>query len=97
MDRLFKDLDEIPVSTSQPTKEDSTLDSVNELKNKLSLVIEKVKSLKQEKTTLEQRVRQLESRLAEKDEELRAVSSDKLSIRDQITDLLNELETIETN
>ncbi|MFC1549245.1 hypothetical protein ACFL4R_00005, partial [Nitrospirota bacterium] len=62
-----------------------------------SLVIEKVKSLKQEKASLETRVQELEKRLAEMDEEIRMVSSDKLSIKDQITDLLNELETIETS
>lgn len=97
MDKLFKDMEEETGNSSQANKEVSRLDSVKELNNKLALVIDKVKSLKQEKTNLEERVRELESRLAEKDEELRTVSSDKLSIKDQITDLLNELETIEAN
>jgi chromosome segregation ATPase len=96
MDKLFKDLGEEPKPKSQAKKEDPGLDSISELKNKLALVIEKVKSLKQEKADLETRVRELESLLDDRDEELRMVSSDKLSIKDQIADLLNELETIET-
>lgn len=96
MDKLFKDLDDEP--TTVPAEKESThLDSISELKGKLALVIEKVKSLKEEKTRLEARVHELESYLTEKDEELRMASSDKISIRDQITDLLNELEAIETN
>ena len=72
------------------------MDSIKELQGKLALVIEKVKSLKNEKSRLEVRVTELESTLAEKDDELRTLSSDKLSIKDQITELLNELEAIET-
>ena len=97
MDDLFKNMNEEPATRSQARKEVANLDSISELKNKLALVIEKVKTLKQEKTNLETRVMELESRLAEKDEELSMASSDKLSIKDQITVLLNELETIETN
>jgi uncharacterized coiled-coil protein SlyX len=52
--------------------------------------------LKEDNTTLEARVRELESRLAEKEDELRLLSSEKSNIREQISDLLNELETIET-
>ena len=97
MDKLFKDINEEPDTKSQSRKEGSKLDSISGLKSKLGLVIEKVKSLKQEKTNLETRVMELESRLTEKDEELSMASSDKLTIKDQITVLLNELETIETN
>lgn len=72
------------------------MDSISELKDNLALVIDKVKSLKEEKARLEARVRELESHLTERDEELQMASSDKITIRDQITDLLNELEAIET-
>jgi chromosome segregation ATPase len=97
MEKLFKDMDKEPDTSSQSKKEDSGLDSIRELKNKLALVIEKVKTLKQEKASLETRVQELEHRLEDKEKELQMVSSDKLSIKDQITDLLNELDTIEAN
>lgn len=77
-------------------KEDKPLDSVNDLRNKLALVIEKVKLLKDEKSKLEVRVQELESQLALKEKEVREIAFDKVSIKDQINDLLNELETIET-
>ena len=99
MGKLFKDLEEEPtVSAKKPAagKESASLDSIKELQGKLTLVIDKVKSLKNEKSRLEARVVELESALAERDEELKAFSSDKLNIKDQITDLLNELESIET-
>ena len=91
MPSLFDDMDDAP-ETGSP-KEDASMDSVTELKNKMALVIEKVKTLKEDKTRLEARVQELEGMLAAKDSEL---SFDKDSIKDQINDLLNELETIET-
>jgi len=95
MDKLFKDMNEEPDTSVQ--RESSQLDSISELKAKLALVIDKVKSLKEENTSLSARVRELESYLTEKDEELRMASYDKVTIRDQINDLLNELESIETS
>ena len=101
MGMLFKDLEE--EEKTQPdlnkkaaSKEVSPMDPVNDLKNKLALVIDKVKSLKDEKLRLETKVQELEGLLKAKEDELLTVSSDKINIKDQITELLDELEAIET-
>ncbi len=100
MGMLFNDLED----NAQPDlidkaapKEVLPVDSINDLKSKLSLVIDKVKSLKDEKLRLEVKVNELEELLKTKDEEIMLVSSDKINIKDQITELLNELEAIETS
>lgn len=72
------------------------VDRLKDLESKIANAIDKVKSLKQENAALQARVRELEGTIAEKDAELRDVSSEKTVIRDQILDLLDELESIET-
>lgn len=113
MGMLFKDLEEEqtpakpkahakhPAKQATPQmqvkKEDGALDPIVELKGKLALVIEKVKSLKEEKIRLESRVLELEGMLSKKDAEIKAASMDKHNIREQINELLNELESIQLN
>jgi predicted nuclease with TOPRIM domain len=85
--------DGAPASGNQ---EEVPVDRLKDLETKISNAIEKVKSLKQENTALQSRVRELEDLVAEKDAELRDISSEKSLIKGQILDLLDELETIET-
>lgn len=92
----MRDTDAAALS-KQAKKEDGALDPIIELKSKLALVIEKVKSLKDEKARLENRVQELEGLLAKKDGEIEAASMDKHNIKEQINDLLNELESIQLN
>lgn len=100
MGKLFKDLEDEAqpdlIDKAAP-KEVLPVDSISDLKNKLSLVIDKVKSLKDEKTRLEAKVEELEGLLKSKEDELIEASSDKINIKDQISELLDELEAIETS
>lgn len=65
------------------------------VEEKIALVIEKVKSLKQEKSVLETRNMELEQALLAKEEEIGRLASEKTAIKDQIEHLLRELETFE--
>ena len=78
MPSLFDDMDDAP-ETGSPM-EDASMDSVAELKNKMVLVIEKVKTLKEDKTRLEARVEELEGMLAAQDAQMKDVGFDKDSI-----------------
>lgn len=80
------------------------MERLKDLDVKIASAINKVKQLKEEKTLLESQVSALQKKLAEtedrllqKDEEIRLISSEKLTIKDQIEDLLNELESIEVS
>lgn len=71
---------------------------MNRLKNldeKIASAVNKVKALKEEKTVLERKIRELEALLNEKNQEIESLSSEKTAIKNQIEDLLNELETLE--
>ncbi|MGD0283830.1 MAG: hypothetical protein ABSB95_15895 [Dissulfurispiraceae bacterium] len=62
---------------------------------KITYAVEKIKILKEEKTSLEKRVEELESILKSKDEEIDKLLVEKTSIKTSIEDLFNELESIE--
>jgi chromosome segregation ATPase len=94
MNRLFDDISSEETVTPK-NKEDSSLERLRELDEKIANAINKVKTLKEEKATLTRKVGELESVLIEKDEIIRSLSSEKTVIRDQISDLLDELENIE--
>ncbi|HYA26583.1 MAG TPA: hypothetical protein VEE82_01160 [Thermodesulfovibrionales bacterium] len=71
---------------------------MNRLKNldeKIAGAVNKVKALKEEKNLLERKIRELEALLDEKNREVERLSSEKSAIKDQIEDLLNELETVD--
>lgn len=76
-------------------KEEQPLDRLKDLDEKISNAVSKVKALKEEKAVLERRIRELEAQLNKKDEEIEKLSSEKNGIKNQIEDLLNELETLE--
>lgn len=71
------------------------MERLKDLDTKIAEAIGKVKALKEENAALEARVRELESILLKKEKELRSLSSEKVTIKDQIAELLNELESIE--
>lgn len=76
-------------------KEEAQLDRLKGLDEKISGAINKVKTLKEEKLVLEQRVKDLEALLNEKNQEVVRLSSDKAVIKSQIEELLGELDTLE--
>lgn len=71
------------------------MDRLKDLEEKIALAINKVRVIKEEKTALEQRMRDLEARLTEKDREIETLLSEKTAIRDQIGELIDELEGLE--
>jgi chromosome segregation ATPase len=80
---------------SNAEKEDRPLDRLKNLDEKIAGAVNKVKALKDEKAVLERRIRELEARLDEKNQEVERISSEKNAIKNQIEELLNELETLE--
>jgi septal ring factor EnvC (AmiA/AmiB activator) len=77
-------------------REVSPLDRLKNLEGKITAAVERVKALKEEKTLLERKVRDLERLLNEQSEEIEALRSEKSSIGNQISELLSELEAIES-
>ena len=77
-------------------KEVKELETLKNLETQISGAIDKIRLLKDAKTTLEKRVSELESMLDMKNEELLRVTGEKNSIKDQIEGLLNELQNIES-
>lgn len=63
---------------------------------KISIAVQKVKTLKEEKDKLENRVKELEGIIKAKDIEIERLSVEKTAIKSQIEKLLSELESIET-
>lgn len=71
------------------------MDRLKSLEEKIAAAVEKVKTLKEEKTVLERSNRELQTLLDEKSQELETLKAEKTSIRGQVEELLNELETLE--
>ncbi|MCL4537426.1 MAG: hypothetical protein M1610_07540 [Nitrospirae bacterium] len=61
---------------------------------KIAVAVEKVKTLKEEKNSLEKRVEDLEDAIRLKDQEIERLTLEKLSVKNQIEDLLNELDSV---
>ena len=76
-------------------KEVTPLDRLKNLEDKITGAIEKVKTLKEEKTTLELRIKELEAKLSGKDHEIEKLQAEKNAIKSQVEGLLNELDTLE--
>lgn len=70
------------------------MEALKTFDEKIAIAVEKVKSLKEEKERLEKRVKELEDTLRLKDIEIEKLSMEKSAIKNQIEDLLNELEII---
>lgn len=62
---------------------------------KLTYAIEKVKTLKEEKNNLEREIEGLRDSLRLKDQEIERLTLERSTIKAQIEDLFNELESIE--
>ncbi|HAM50722.1 MAG TPA: hypothetical protein DCP92_08540 [Nitrospiraceae bacterium] len=76
-------------------KEDTSLDRLKNLEEKIAGAISKVKALKEDKILLERRIKELEEQLNEKNQEVERLSSEKFSVKRQVEDLLTELETLD--
>lgn len=76
-------------------KEVLPLDRLKNLDEKITSAVEKVKALKEEKTILEKKVKDFEHLLNEKNSEIELLKTEKTSIKNQVEELLGELETLE--
>jgi len=76
-------------------KEVTPLERLKNLEDKIANAIDKVKTLKEEKTALERRIKELESKLEAQNHEIEKLQSEKTTIKSQVEGLLNELDTLE--
>ena len=65
------------------------------VEEKIAQVIEKVRSLKEEKNAVEKKNMDLEEALTAKEQEIERLSNEKIAIKTQIEDLLKELDGFE--
>ncbi len=77
------------------SKEVAPVDRLKNLEEKIATAVERVKALKEEKISLERKIRELESLLDDKNREVESLKDEKTSIKSQVEELLEELETLE--
>lgn len=70
-------------------------DILKAFEEKISIAVQKVKTLKEEKDKLENKIKELEGIIKIKDTEIEKLSLEKTAIKNQIEKLLSELESIE--
>lgn len=96
--------DDDPLAPSSPgagetpaliSKEVAPVDRLKNLEEKIATAVERVKALKEEKISLENKIRELESLLDGKNREVESLKDEKTSIKSQVEELLEELETLE--
>ena len=71
------------------------MDRLKNLEEKIATAVDRVKALKEEKISLERKIRELESLLDDKNREVESLKDEKTSIKSQVEELLEELETLE--
>ena len=71
------------------------MDMLKTFEEKITYAVEKIKILKEEKNILDRRIEELESMLRVKEQEVDKLTVEKASIKSQIEDLFNELDSIE--
>lgn len=81
--------------SSQTIKEVVAVDRLKNLEEKIAAVVDRVKALKEEKISLERKIRELETVLDEKNQEIASLRNEKTTIKSQVEELLEELETLE--
>jgi hypothetical protein len=91
---LFDD-DQLLDQPKELTKEVKPLEKLKNLEDKISTAIERVKTLKEEKSLSERRIKELERLVDEKNQELEQLRSEKNSMKGQLEALLSEIETLE--
>lgn len=70
------------------------MDVFKSFEEKIAYAVEKIKTLKDEKTGLEKRIAELEDLMNSKDQEIDKLKAEKTAIKGQIENLFNELESI---
>ncbi len=96
MRSLFDD-DQYMEQTNDVTKEVKSLEKLKSLEDKISIAIERVKTLKEEKGLTDRRIKELERLLDEKNQETELLRAEKNLVKSQLEALLSELETLESD
>jgi FtsZ-binding cell division protein ZapB len=91
---LFDD-DQLMEQPKDIKKEAMPLDKLRSLEDKISVAIERVKTLKEEKTLTDRKIKELEGILDEKNQEVEQLRAEKNLIKSQLEALLGEIETLE--
>ena len=91
---LFDD-DQLMDQPKDLKKEAQPLEKLKSLEDKITTAIERVKTLKEEKTLLERRIKELEGLLDEKNQEVEQLRAEKNVIKSQLEGLLKEIETLD--
>ena len=71
------------------------MNMLNTFEEKITYAVEKIKMLKEEKNNLGKQIEKLESMIKSKDNEIDKLMVEKASIKTQLEDLFNELDSIE--
>ncbi len=96
MKSLFDD-DQHMEQPNDVTKEVKSLEKLKNLEDKISLAIERVKTLKEEKGLTDRRIKELERLLDEKNQETELLRAEKNLVKSQLEALLSEIETLESD
>jgi len=96
MKSLFDD-DQHMEQPNDVTKEVKSLEKLKNLEDKISLAIERVKTLKEEKGLTDRRIKELERLLDEKNHETELLRAEKNLVKSQLEVLLSEIETLESD
>jgi len=71
------------------------VDRLKNLEEKIALAVDRVKALKEEKISLERKIKELDTVLDVKNQEIESLRNEKTTIKSQVEELLEELETLE--
>ncbi len=71
------------------------MNMLNTFEEKITYAVEKIKMLKEEKNNLVKQIEDLERMMKSKDNEIDKLMVEKASIKTQLEDLFNELDSIE--
>jgi len=93
MKSLFDD-DQHMEQPNDVIKEVKSLEKLKNLEDKISLAIERVKTLKEEKGLTDRRIKELERLLDEKNQETELLRAEKNLVKSQLEALLSEIETL---
>jgi uncharacterized coiled-coil DUF342 family protein len=91
---LFDD-DQLMEQPKDLKKEAIPLEKFRSLEDKITTAIERVKTLKEEKSVTERQIKELERLLDEKNQEVEQLRAEKNVIKSQLEALLNEIDTLE--
>ncbi len=71
------------------------MERLKNLEEKISIIVEKAKRLKEEREEMNRKVDELANLLGQKDNEIETLKSEKVHITEQIESLLNDIDNLD--